>query len=477
MNGPSLSGPSHGDLPASVDGPDAGTDRRDRFCIVGAGSSGLAAAKAFADAGIPFDCLEREADIGGNWNYASPAGGIYASTHTISSKRLTEYLDFPMPREYPPFPHHRQILEYLRAYAKHFGLYERIDFDRSIERIERTADHAMPASLAKSASPKRQRREFSSWTVKLTDGSTRNYRGVIIANGHNWDPRLPTYPGTFAGETLHSRHYKTPEVFAGKRVLVVGAGNSGCDIAVEAAQHAERTYLSMRRGYHFMPKFWQGAPMDRLNEKLMEKRIPLFVRRWLGGRVERASFGKPGRYGLPVPDHRLFESHPIINQQLFYWLAHGRIIPKPDVAELCDSEVRFSDGTRESIDLILYATGYKISFPFLDNRLLNWQDDRPQLFLNVFHPAEDDLFVIGLIQPDSGQFGLVDLQSRLAARFVAACDAGRPEAAKFRDLKAAQYGDDLRNGVRCLDSPRHLLEVEHFSYRKRLERLLAGFEA
>jgi len=453
MNGP----------PATVD------DRRDRFCIVGAGSSGLAAAKAFAEARIPFDCLEREDDVGGNWYYGSPAGGVYASTHTISSKRLLEYLDFPMPREYPPYPHHRQVWEYLRSYARHFGLYERIEFGRSIARIERTP------SDANSANPERQRREFGEWTVKLVDGALRSYRGVVVANGHNWDPRLPNYPGTFTGETIHSRHYKTPDIFTGKRVLVVGAGNSGCDIAVEAAQHAERAVLSTRRGYHFLPKFWRGAPIDRINENLMRKRIPLFVRRWLGVRVEQVAFGEPGRYGLRAPDHRLFESHPIINQQLFYWLAHGRIAPKPDVAELCGGEVRFTDGTREPIDLIVYATGYKISFPFLDTVLLNWHDDRPRLFLNVFHPAADDLFVIGLLQPDSGQFGLVDLQSRLVARFVAACDAGKPAGTSFRELKAAHFAEDLRNGMRYVDSPRHLLEVEHFSYRKRLQKLLAGF--
>jgi hypothetical protein len=463
------------ELPAGGDAADDYSDRRERFCIVGAGSSGLAAAKNFAEAGIPFDCLERQTDIGGNWNYESPAGGIYASTHTISSKRLTEYVDFPMPREYPPYPHHRQILEYLRAYARHFGLYERIEFGQSIERIERTAA-GVPAGPTKSASPERERREFSGWTVKLTDGSTRRYRGIVVANGHNWDPRLPSYPGTFSGETLHSRHYKTPEIFAGKRVLVIGAGNSGCDIAVEAAQHAERAFLSMRRGYHFLPKFWRGAPMDRQNEHLMERRYPLFLRRWLGAWVERASFGKPGRYGLPVPDHRLFESHPIINQQLFYWLAHGRITPRPDVAELRDDGVRFADGTQEKIDLILYATGYKISFPFLDRELLHWQDEKPRLFLNVFHPAEDDLFVVGLIQPDSGQFGLVDLQSRLIARYLKACEAGDAAGAKFRELKRANYAEDLNNGMRYLDSPRHLLEVEHFSYRKRLQQLLAGFE-
>lgn len=426
-------------------------DRSQKFCIVGAGSSGLAAVRAFAVAGIPADCLEREDDVGGNWYYGRPHSSIYQSTHTISSKRLTEYVDFPMPRDYPQYPHHRQVWEYLRSYARHHGLYERIEFGRTIERI--THDGA-------------------GWIVRLADGTERRYRGVVIANGHNWDPRLPEYPGTFTGETLHSSQYKTPEVLAGRRVLVVGAGNSGCDIAAEAAQHAECTFHSVRRGYHYLPKFWRGAPIDALNEQLLRWRVPTAVRRLFATFIERASFGDPTRRGLPRPDHRLFESHPIINSQMHYYLAHGRITPKPDVAELCGHEVCFTDGSREAIDLIVYATGFRISFPFVDRELLNWRDGKPDLYLNVFHPDRDDLFVIGLIQPDSGQFGLVDYQARCVAGFVAAVDAGHPAADELRKQK--QSRSDLAGGIRYLASERHLLEVEHFSYRRQLQSLLRG---
>jgi Flavin-binding monooxygenase-like len=190
--------------------------------------------------------------------------------------------------------------------------------------------------------------------------------------------------------------------------------------------------------------------------------------------VLHMSVGDVGRYGLPAPDHALFASHPIINSQLPYFVGHGRIVPKPNIAELAGGEVRFADGSAEAIDLIVYATGYKISFPFLDREHLNWQDGRPGLYLNVFHPRYDNLFVIGLIQPDSGQFGLVDYQSRMVARFVAAARAKAPAAERFRRAKAR--GEEKRK-TRYLDTPRNLLEVEHFSYRRQMQRELDRLRA
>ena len=424
---------------------------QDRYCILGAGTSGLTVAKNFLEAGIPFDCLEREDELGGNWNYGKPQSSVYASTHLISSKQLTEYTDFPMPADYPEFPSHRQVLEYLRGYADHFGLAEHIQYQTSVERIE-------PAEQG--------------WLVRLASGEERHYRGVVIANGHNWDPRFPEYKGEFRGAILHSSQYKTPDVLRGKRVLVVGGGNSGCDLAVEASLHAESAEISLRRGYHVLPKFFKGKPIDQCGERLLRWRMPLWARRLGAAMVVRWVLGSPELAGLPKPDHRLFESHPIINSRLHGQIAHGELKVRPDIAEFDGQEVRFVDGTEALFDVVLYATGFHLSFPFINQEHLNWQDDRPQLFLNIFHPERDDLFCAGLIQPDSGQWGLVDYQAQLIARYLLSRESGRSAGARFARLKKTGTHAPL-GAAKYLATPRHRLEVEHFSYRRRLRKLIA----
>lgn len=425
----------------------------DRFCILGAGTSGLAVAKNFLQGGIPFDCLEREDDIGGNWYFGKPASSIYASTHLISSKRQTEFTDFPMPKEYPEYPGCELVWDYLQDYVREFILREHIQFNTTIERIE-------PGD--------------EGWRVSLAGGEQRVYRGVVIANGHNWQPRWPNYPGQFTGEVIHSANYKTPDVLRGKRALVVGGGNSGCDLAVEASIHARRALLSMRRGYHVLPKFFKGMPLDQFNERLLSWRLPLWMRRLGAKLVIRWVLGPPEVSGLPKPDHQLFESHPIINSQLHYRVAHGDLAIRPDVERLEGSRVVFVDGSEEEIDLIIYATGFEISFPFVDHEHLNWRDGGPDLFLHSFHPQRDDLFVAGLIQPDSGQWGLVDYQAQLITRYLQTLEHDPRRAEWFAKLKQTPK-HDLNHGIRYIDSPRHRLEVEHFAYRRRLQKLIDRF--
>jgi cation diffusion facilitator CzcD-associated flavoprotein CzcO len=467
---------------------------RDKYCIIGAGSSGLAAAKNFAQAGIPFDCLEREDDVGGNWYYGKPASSVYASTHLISSKPLTEYTDFPMPEEWPAYPGRELVQEYFRSYARAFGLYERIEFGVGVERVELASSAGTSGELtsrpvesfgtgqARSFGGPQDDGAAAPWRVTLSNGEVRHYRGVVIANGHNWDPRWPEYPGTFAGEVVHSCQYKTPEVLRGKRVLVVGGGNSGCDLAVEAAIHAKSALLSWRRAYPVLPKFFRGKPIDQCGELVAWLRAPLWFRRLTGALVSHLVLGPAWRTGVPKPDHRLFESHPIINSQIHHHVGHGNLQLRPDIQRLEDNRVRFVDGREDEVDYIIYATGYKITFPFIAEQdqgaLLNWHDGAPRLFLNVFHPTRDDLFCAGLIQPASGQWGLVDLQAQLVARYIKARDGASAgngaanRAAWFDELKATEM-TDMAGGVKYLGTPRHAVEVEYHSYRKRLRKLIA----
>ena len=424
-------------------------------CVVGAGSSGLAAAKNLLQQGFTVDVLEREDDLGGNWNYGKPFARVYRSTHTISSKPGTEYTDYPMPAEYPDYPHHTQILAYLRAYAERFGVTERIRYGAAVESI----------------APERGGAADTRWLV-TSNGATTAYDAVVIANGHNWSPKTPAYAGTFTGETMHSAHYRTADVFVGKRVLVVGGGNSGCDIVVEAAQFAERAYHSTRRGYWYMPKYLFGRPADQVGDRMLALGMPLWLRRATATFTHRLLVGPSSRSRLPKPDHALFETHPVVNTLLPYYVGQGDIAPKPDIARFDDRAVHFTDGSSVDVDLVVFATGFNIEFPFIDNAQLNWVDGRPRLHQNVFHPSYDTLFVAGLIQPDSGQFGLVHWQTLALARFLAAVRDGSPQAAAFRAEKRAPASGSS-GGVRYKESTRHFVEVEHWSYRKSLERVAA----
>lgn len=429
-------------------------DRYERTCVIGAGTSGLTMVKNLRDAGLAVDCLEREADLGGNWNFSLPCSRVIASTHLISSKALTEYVDHPMPEDWPEYPSHRLVLDYLRSYADRFGLYENLEFGAGVKRVTPCGE------------------DGDGWIVELESGERRRYGRLAIANGHNWDPAFPAWSGRstaspFGGIELHSGEYKSPDQLVGKRVLVVGGGNSGCDIAVESSQHAAATRLSLRRGYYFLPKFFHGTPVDICGERMLRWGVPLPVRRLLARGMIFFLLGSREGTGLPRPDHRLFETHPTINSQLVYQLRHGEIDVRPDVESLTESGVRYVDGREEAIDVIIYATGYQLTFPFVDADEIAWRDGRPDLYLNVFHPQRDDLFVLGMIQPDSGSWGLVDRQARLVASYLAASEQGTASATTFRERKQRP---DRDAAIRYVDTPRHRLEVEHYRYRKQLDR-------
>lgn len=443
----------------------ATTTTTNTYCVIGAGSSGLIAARHLLAAGIACDVIEKNDDVGGNWYYGRPGSSVYKSTHLISSKGLTEIPDFPMPADYPHYPNHWQVHAYFKAYARQFKIDEHIAFGVIVREVR-----PHPASLSDDASP------LWDVTLQYADGSTelRTYAGVVVCNGHNWDPKWPDYAGTFDGVALHSCQYKTPDVLRDQRVLVVGAGNSGCDIVVESAQHATRTLHSTRRGYYYSPKFAFGKPSDQVNEGFLKMGLPLAVQRLLVSISLKLLIGEPQQYGLPKPDHKFYETHPIVNQQILYHYGQGDITHKPDVTEFAGKTVVFKDGSREEIDVAVFATGFNIVFPFLDKSYLNWHDGRPRLFMNVFHPTYDNLFVLGLIQPDSGQWALVDAQARLLVKFLLAEKSGAAQAGMFRARKATGAAP-INRGIRYVESTRHYVEVEHYSYRKQLEHLITLF--
>jgi len=365
-----------------------------RYCIIGAGYCGLGVAKAFVDAGLDFDCFDVNDDIGGNW-----LNGVYDSTHIISSRDSTQYGDYPMPREYPDFPSRGQVLDYLQSYANVFRLRERIQFKTEVLEVKPLSGDGMKG-----------------WEVKLSNGETRQYAGVVVANGHHWSKRIPNYPGKFSGKTLHSKDYKNVADFEGKRVLVVGAGNSGCDIAVEAASEGKESFISMRRGYYFIPKTIFGVPSAELDHPW----VPVFAQKAFMKMVIRITQGSNEKYGLQKPDHDLFDFHPIVNSQLLYSIRHGKVQPKPDIQKFDGNTVHFVDGTSLDVDTIVYATGFNVAFPFLDHSLFEWKNGIPKRVAMLFRPKTAGLYVFGLSQPRGGAGPLVTEASKFLTELVQA---------------------------------------------------------
>ncbi|HZE37586.1 MAG TPA: NAD(P)-binding domain-containing protein [Stackebrandtia sp.] len=440
-------------------GVDAAYDRGDTVCVIGAGMSGLLAIKNLCEYGFKVDCYEKDSGIGGSWNITQRRSPMYANTHLVSSRTQTEFPDFPMPDDWPDYPGHKRVLSYLERYADHFGLRDHIWFGSEIERIE-----------------KADRGRFDV-IVKPTSGSAARrlrYAAVVIANGHNWNPFVPEYPGqqAFRGEIIHSSSYADSSRLRGKKVLVVGAGNSGCDIACESATTADRTWHSTRRGYWYTPKYLFGRPSDQLSQRMSW--MPKGLRHKVTEYVIRRVGGDPTRFGLPRPDHHMHQSHPIVNSHILHHIGHGDLEPRPDIARFDGRHVVFTDSSTAEPDLVVLATGYRPSYDFCDPELLGTttgDDGFPRLFAQMFSPSSETLSVAGLIQADSGIFPLVHWQTVAIAKWLR-IRASDPERAKqFRDRVVTEAGTRYTDG-KMNDSPRHRLEVSHDLYLDSLARII-----
>ena len=433
----------------------------DRYCIIGAGASGIAVAKTFVQRGIAFDLLEREPDLGGLWNIGTTSGIVYESTHLISAISTSAFEDYPvspwLQGAGPDYPGHAWVLDYFRRYVAAFGI----------------APHLETGAYVESVSPD----EYGRWLVKIAGELPRTYAGVVVANGHHDKPRRPNYPGTFNGEIIHSRDYKSQRQLHNKRVLVVGAGNSGCDIAKDAAfVSGAPVHLSMRRGTWFVPKFVLGYPTGDVlaNVEWALTLAPRVLKAYFLQAALWVLQGPPSRYKMPDPDCRIDQAHPTMSDDIPRLAAHGRIIAKPAIKHFDGNDVIFVDGTRATFDMIVLATGYELSIPFLDTKYYLGNDGKPRLYLNTAHPDYDGLYFAGLIQANGSIWRLAALQGKIIANAIIAAHSVPTEARLFR-------GDVMRHAGRVrqhlfVASERHRLEANYFDYTRDLKRVLRRFK-
>jgi cation diffusion facilitator CzcD-associated flavoprotein CzcO len=426
-----------------------------KVCIIGAGSSGIAACQVLKARGIAFECFEKGSQIGGNWRYENDNGmsSAYRSLHINTSRRVMAFKTLPMPDHFPDYPNHFEMAAYFDEFADHFGLREEIRFRTEVVSVE-------PAD--------------GEWevTVEGEDGKRQadRYRAVLIANGHHWDPRWPepAFPGSeeFGGEQIHVHHYREADVLRGKRVLVLGIGNSATDVAVESSRIADATFLAMRRGAYVLPKYLNGKPIDETTNDFLS-RFPISVQRFFSMRMLGIAAGSMTDYGLPEPDHKLFEAHPTVSSELLSRLGHGDVTVKPNIERFAGGRTtRFTDGSEEELDLVVYCTGYKMTFPFFEDGVFSSPDNRMPLYHRVVSVERPGLYFIGFIQPLGPIMPLAEAQCEWVADLLADRAALPPAAEMKREIAS----EERKMAKRFVASKRHTVEVDFHPYLRQLRR-------
>ena len=425
------------------------------IALIGAGCSGFTTAKRLHDEGLAFDWFEASDRIGGNWAYENPNGmsSAYQSLHIDTSKTRLQFEDYPVPADWPDFPHHSLIAKYFNDYVDHFGLRKLVQLDTPVEQVTRRSD--------------------GQWDVTTPKG-TKAYRAVVIANGHHWSPNRPAWPGHFDGVTMHAHDYKTPFSpvdMVGKRVVIVGLGNSAVDIASELGQRplAAKLWVSTRRGVWVLPKYLNGRPVDKTP---LPAWLPMALVRKLAARTIIKAVGRMEDYGLPTPDHQPLEAHPTVSSEFLLRLGNGDIGIKPAIERLDGNQIHFTDGSTETVDIIITATGYNIEFPFLAPADARITDNHIPLYKRMVQadPALHGLWFMGLAQALPTLVNLAEQQSKLLTAYL----AGRytlPDPAVMTQAIAA---DERKYQAHYYASRRHTMQINFEPYAADLLREVAA---
>lgn len=417
-------------------------------CVLGAGAAGLAAGKALAERGIDFDWFEKGTMVGGLWRIDNDNGGspAYQGLHTNTSRPRTQYPSYPMPADWPDFPHHSQVAQYFQDFAEENGLLDRITFGTEVVRVEPIPGPGRAGSHG--------------WAVSTRAGEFRTYRSIVVATGHHSEPKLPQYDGVFTGSALHAHDYDENAIFAGKDVLVVGIGNSAIDIACEATKVARSVHISARRGVHVVPRYAFGRPLDQLGSERTAW-LPFPLERFVSSAVVRLTAGRPQDHRLPKPDHRLLHGAPSVSSELYEKVDAGEIGIKPGIDRFDGAAVQFTDGTRQRADVIVFATGYHAALPFLSADAYSVD---MALHHRVLTPERPGLYFVGLLQTLGSSISLMEPQ----AQWVGDLLTGAATLPADDALRRAIRTDQAALAKRFVHFERNPLQVDYWRYRRAL---------
>ncbi|KAM6217252.1 flavin-containing monooxygenase 5-like [Rhynchocyon petersi] len=430
-----------------------------RIAVIGAGVSGLGAIKSCLEEELEPICFEQSKDIGGVWRYEENPedhkAHVYKSVICNTSKEMTAYSDYPAPDRFPNYLHNSKIMEYIGMYARHFNLNKYIKFQSKVCSVKKHHNFASTGQ----------------WEVVVErDGKQEGhiFDGVMVCSGLYKDSVLPleSFPGIekFRGVYFHSCDYRTSEKFADKKILVIGIGNSGADIACELGNVAKQVFLSTRRGTWIWNRVSDnGYPMDVVQftrfKSILNDCLPTFLINHMSENKLNAKFNHD-IYGLQ-PQHRFLSHQGTFSDDLPNRIISGRVLVKPNVKEFTETSAIFEDGTKEDIDAIIFATGYTFSFPFFesDPTIL---DSQYSMFKFVFPPRleKPTLAFIGILQPVGATIPTSELQSRWAVRVFKGLNKLPSMNEMLADIK--QKRNNL--GKQFLKSPRVAFRVPFVKY-------------
>ena len=423
-----------------------------RVCIIGAGPSGITVLKNLIDKGLSVVCYDQNKEVGGNWIYSEDEShsSVFETTHIISSKTLSQYEDYTFDdfdKTVADYPSHDELRRYFQAYARYFDLYPHIEFETRVLDCDRKGDNEWHVTI----------KQHNQERVEI-------FTDLVACNGHHSVPRMPEYPGNFSGSFMHSHHYKKASPFAGKRVLVIGGGNSACDVAVETSRVSERTSISWRRGYRIIPKFFFGLPSDIVGAR--SAWLPVKIRSWLNDRLLNLLIGKNKLYGLQKVKTKFGETHPTINDELLYKIRHGKVHPKVDIERLDDNTVHFKDGTKEDFDVIIACTGFVLKHSFFKDSFIDYSEGPVPLYLKMFHPKYHDLFFVGMFQPLGCIWPGSELQSKILANYLTG------EWKMPQNIEKLCEREVTHPHYKQISTPRHTITVDYHDFRKALLKQL-----